>query len=51
MKRLLAPFVALAAGLALASCQAQPEVAPAKLAEDVKPAVKAPPTDLEQLAQ
>jgi leucyl aminopeptidase (aminopeptidase T) len=51
MKRLLAPLVALAAGLALASCQAQPEVAPAKLAEDVKPAVKAPPTDLEQLAQ
>jgi aminopeptidase len=51
MKRLLAPLVALAAGLALASCQAQPEVAPARLAEDVKPAVKAPPTDLEQLAQ
>jgi aminopeptidase len=52
MKRLLAPLVALAAaGLALASCQAQPEVAPAKLAEDVKPAVKTPPTDLEQLAQ
>jgi len=51
MKRLLAPLVALAACVALASCQAQTEVAPAKLAEDVKPAVKAPPTDLEQLAQ
>jgi len=51
MKRLLAPLVALAAGLALASCQAQTEVTPAKLAEEVKPTVKAPPTDLEQLAQ
>jgi aminopeptidase len=51
MKRLLAPLVSAAAALALASCQAQPEVAPAKLAEGVKPAVKAPPTDLEQLAQ
>ena len=51
MKRLLAPLLALAACVALASCQAQTEVAPAKLAEDVKPAVKAPPTDLEQLAQ
>ena len=49
MKKLLAP---LAAALALAGCQTQaPPVAPAKLADDVKPAVKAPPTDLEQLAQ
>jgi aminopeptidase len=49
MKRLLAPLVA---ALALAGCQSQaPSVAPAKLADDVKPAVKAPPTDLEQLAQ
>jgi outer membrane biogenesis lipoprotein LolB len=51
MKRLLAPFVALVAAVTLAACQAQTEVAPAKLAENVKPAVKAPPTDLEQLAQ
>ena len=51
MKKLFAPFVALAAALALASCQPQAEVAPKSLTEDVKPAVKAPPTDLEQLAQ
>ena len=52
MKKLLAPLAPLAAALVLASCQAQaPQVAPAKLADDVKPAVKAPPTDLEQLAQ
>jgi aminopeptidase len=49
MKKILAP---LAAALALAGCQTPPApVAPAKLADDVKPAVKAPPTDLEQLAQ
>jgi leucyl aminopeptidase (aminopeptidase T) len=49
MKKLLAP---LAAALALAGCQTPPApVAPAKIADDVKPAVKAPPTDLEQLAQ
>lgn len=52
MKKLLAPFVSAAACLALASCQSQPApVAPARLADDVKPAVKAPPTDLEQLAE
>lgn len=51
MKRLLAPFTAVAC-LALASCQSQPaSVPPAKLADDVKPAVKTPPTDLEQLAE
>ena len=52
MKNLLASLAALTAAVALASCQARaPQVAPAKLADDVKPAVKAPPTDLEQLAQ
>ena len=52
MKKLLAPLVSAAACLALASCQSQTApVAPAKLADDVKPAVKAPPTDLEQLAE
>jgi aminopeptidase len=52
MKKLLAPLVAVAACLALASCQSQPEVAPTKLADDARPAVaKAPPTDLEQLAE
>jgi leucyl aminopeptidase (aminopeptidase T) len=52
MKRLLAPLVSAAACLALASCQSQPApVQPSKLADDVKPAVKAPPTDLEQLAE
>ena len=52
MKKLLAPLVSAAACLALASCQSQPTaVQPAKLADDVKPAVKAPPTDLEQLAE
>ena len=52
MKRLLAPLAPLAAALALASCQSQaPQVAPAKLADDVKPAATRPPTDLEQLAQ
>lgn len=51
MKRLLAPFAA-ALGLALAACQSQPApVAPAKLVDEVKPAVNAPPTDLEQLAE
>jgi leucyl aminopeptidase (aminopeptidase T) len=54
MKKILAPLAALAAGLALAACASKPtEVAPAKLAsDDVKPDVKkAPPTDLDQLAQ
>src|ERR1044072_6473353 len=52
MKRLLAPLASIAACLALASCQSQPQpVPPAKLADDVKPAVKAPPTDLAQLAE
>ncbi|HYY93119.1 MAG TPA: aminopeptidase [Pyrinomonadaceae bacterium] len=53
MKKILAPLAALAAGFALAGCAPKPaEVAPAKLADDVKPDVKkAPPTDLEQLAQ
>ena len=53
MKKLLAPLVSLAACLALAACQPQPPagVAPAKLADEAKPASKAPPTDLEQLAQ
>jgi leucyl aminopeptidase (aminopeptidase T) len=51
MKRLLAPLVALAAAFALASCRPQTEVAPARLAEDVRPAPAAPPTDLEQLAE
>jgi aminopeptidase len=52
MKRLLAPLAAAAACLALASCQSQPApVQPSRLADDVKPAVKAPPTDLEQLAE
>ena len=52
MKKLLAPLAATAACLALASCQSQPTaVEPTKLADDVKPAVKAPPTDLEQLAE
>jgi leucyl aminopeptidase (aminopeptidase T) len=52
MKRLLAPLASAAACLALAACQSQPApVQPAKLADDVKPAVKAPPTDLEQLAE
>ena len=54
MKKILAPLAALAAGLALAACAPKPaEVAPSKLAsDDVKPDVKkAPPTDLEQLAQ
>ncbi|HEX8116926.1 MAG TPA: aminopeptidase [Pyrinomonadaceae bacterium] len=54
MKRLLAPLAAAAFGLALASCQSsQPPapVQPSRLADDVKPAVKAPPTDLEQLAE
>src|SRR5688572_10724929 len=53
MKKLLAPLVSLAACLALAACQPQQPggVAPAKLADEAKPALKAPPTDLEQLAQ
>ena len=52
MKKLLAPLAAAAACLALASCQSQPTaVQPAKLADEVKPAVKPPPTDLEQLAE
>lgn len=52
MKRLLAPLVSAAACLALAACQSQPApVQPARLADDAKPAVKAPPTDLEQLAE
>ena len=52
MKKLLAPLVSAAACLALASCQSQTvPVAPAKLADDVKPAAKAAPTDLEQLAE
>jgi leucyl aminopeptidase (aminopeptidase T) len=54
MKKILAPLAALAAGLALSACAPKPtEVAPSKLAaDDVKPDVKkAPPTDLEQLAQ
>lgn len=50
MKKLLAPLAC--ACLALAACQTQPApVAPSRLADDVKPAVKAPPTDLEQLAE
>ena len=52
MKKMLAPLVSAAACIALAACQSQPApVQPAKLADDVKPAVKAPPTDLEQLAE
>src|SRR5215210_5095519 len=52
MKKLLAPLVSAAACIALASCQSQPApIQPAKLVDDVKPAVKAPPTDLEQLAE
>ncbi len=52
MKKMLAPLVSAAACITLASCQSQPApVQPAKLADDVKPAVKAPPTDLEQLAE
>ena len=54
MKRLLAPLAAATLGLALASCQSSPQpvpVQPSRLADDVKPAVKAPPTDLEQLAE
>ena len=53
MKRLLAPFLLAAACLALVSCQTQTApIAPAKLADDARPAaVKAAPTDLEQLAQ
>jgi leucyl aminopeptidase (aminopeptidase T) len=53
MKKLLAPLVTFAACLVLASCQAQTSpVAPSKLADDVKPATaKAPPTNLEQLAE
>ena len=52
MKKLSAPLISAAACLALASCQSQPApVQPARLADDVKPAVKAPPTDLEQLAE
>ncbi|MBV9924623.1 MAG: aminopeptidase [Acidobacteria bacterium] len=54
MKRLLAPLAAAAACLALASCQSSQQpapVQPSKLVDDVKPAVKAPPTDLEQLAE
>ena len=54
MKKILAPLAALAAGLALTGCAPKPnEIAPSKLAsDDVKPDVKkAPPTDLEQLAQ
>ncbi|MFL6254864.1 MAG: aminopeptidase [Pyrinomonadaceae bacterium] len=53
MKKLLAPLASAAVCLVLASCQSQPQpvVPPAKLVDDVKPAVKAPPTDLEQLAE
>jgi aminopeptidase len=54
MNRLLAPLAAATLGLALASCQSSQQAAPvqpSKLADDVKPAVKAPPTDLEQLAE
>ena len=52
MKKMLAPFVSAAACIALAACQSQPApVEPAKLADEAKPAVKAPPTDLEQLAE
>lgn len=55
MKKSLATLASLAAVALLASCSAQPsaEVAPSKLAADAsKPEVrKAPPTDLEQLAQ
>ncbi len=52
MKKMLAPLAAAAVCLALASCQSQTEpVQPSKLADDVKPAVKAPSTDLEQLAE
>ncbi len=53
MKKLLASLAA-AACLLLASCQQSQQTAPvppAKLADDAKPAVKAPPTDLEQLAE
>ena len=52
MKKMLAPLVSAAACIALASCQSQPApVQPAKLADDVKPAAKPAPTDLEQLAE
>ncbi|HWS87362.1 MAG TPA: aminopeptidase [Pyrinomonadaceae bacterium] len=52
MKKMLAPLVSAAACIALASCQPQPApVQPAKLADDVKPAAKPAPTDLEQLAE
>ena len=52
MKKILAPLVSAAACLALASCQSQPTpVQPARLADDVKPAAKPAPTDLEQLAE
>jgi aminopeptidase len=55
MKRLLAPFVCVAAALLASACAApQPpaQVAPQNLtSEAAKPAMKAPPTDLEKLAE
>jgi leucyl aminopeptidase (aminopeptidase T) len=54
MKRLLAPLACVAAAMLASSCAPQPpaQVAPQTLAsEAAKPAMKAPPTDLEKLAE
>jgi aminopeptidase len=54
MKRLFAPLACVAAAMLAMSCAPQPpaQVAPQNLAsEAAKPAMKAPPTDLEKLAE
>jgi aminopeptidase len=54
MKRLFAPLACVAAAMLASSCAPQPpaQVAPQNLAsEAAKPAMKAPPTDLEKLAE
>lgn len=57
MKRLFAPLACVAAAMLASSCAPQPpapptQVAPQNLAsETAKPAMKAPPTDLEKLAE
>src|SRR3954467_1830355 len=54
MKRLLTPLACVAAAMLAASCAPQPpaQVAPQNLtSEAAKPSMKAPPTDLEKLAE
>ena len=54
MKRLLAPLACVAAALLATACAPQPPAPPAPpplTSESAKPAMKAPPTDLEKLAE